>query len=324
MAANRKLNFIGAFAIWAALGLLGAFLGAWLGYGSEHFFFALGVCVILLAGMLFPAAGHVRESMAAWFGRRGAWIAPVALLAVCVTYALGATGYDWKISFFGAAYVLVPSLLLYTAKERAPGVWQDYTAILAIWIPVGLRWLYRVFPYPPPLTHTLTILLAVNTAIASFLFLRRLDGIGYSIEWGRGFSFSVGFHFGVFTLIAIPLGEAIGFIHFDPSWTRLRSLPLAALGILFFTAWPEEFLFRGLLQNLLARSLRSPFAGLLVTAVIFGLAHINNGAFPNWRYVLLATIAGIFYGRVWLKTCSIFASCLVHALVDITWHALFR
>ncbi len=83
-------------------------------------------------------------------------------------------------------------------------------------------------------------------------------------------------------------------------------------------------MFRGLLQNLLARTLGSARAGWLLAAVIFGPAHINNGGFPNWRYVILATIAGIFYGRAWQKTGSIFASALVHTLVNVTWHLLFR
>jgi membrane protease YdiL (CAAX protease family) len=46
--------------------------------------------------------------------------------------------------------------------------------------------------------------------------------------------------------------------------------------------------------------------------------------FPNWRYVILATIAGLFYGWTWRKTGSIFASAIVHALVDALWHFLFR
>ena len=91
------------------------------------------------------------------------------------------------------------------------------------------------------------------------------------------------------------------------------------------TAWPEEFLFRGLLQNSLSRTFSSETAGWLTASVLFGLAHItNNGVFPNWRYAMLATIAGIFYGRTWCKTNSIFASAIVHALVDTIWHVAFR
>ena len=84
-------------------------------------------------------------------------------------------------------------------------------------------------------------------------------------------------------------------------------------------------MFRGLLQNSLSRTLSSENGGWIVASIIFGLAHINNnGVFPNWRYALLATIAGIFYGNTWRKTGSIFPAAIVHALVDTTWHLLFR
>ncbi|MGH9689110.1 MAG: lysostaphin resistance A-like protein, partial [Candidatus Acidiferrales bacterium] len=89
-------------------------------------------------------------------------------------------------------------------------------------------------------------------------------------------------------------------------------------------AWPEEFLFRGLLQNLLSKSLKSSWLGLFVAAVIFGFSHILHAPFPNWKYVALASIAGIFYGLAWMRTRSPVPGVLIHALVDISWHILFR
>jgi CAAX protease family protein len=79
-----------------------------------------------------------------------------------------------------------------------------------------------------------------------------------------------------------------------------------------------------LLQNFLARASKSEFAGWWTASMLFGLSHITNLGFPNWRYVILAAIAGIFYGWAWRKTGSIFASAIVHAGVDVTWHFLFR
>jgi hypothetical protein len=196
--------------------------------------------------------------------------------------------------------------------------------LLVIGLPVIFRWIYRLFPFPPPLTHTLTILLAVNAGLAAFIFARRLPGIGYAIEWRNGFAKAVGVNLLLFTVIAIPLGEAIGFIHWEPSLERLRSVPLMAVGILVFTAWPEEFLFRGLLQNLLARTFRNQWAGLAVAAVIFGFSHILHAPYPNWKYVILATIAGIFYGLAWMKTGSLVPGAIVHGCVDVLWHVLFR
>src|SRR6266849_2947732 len=163
------------------------------------------------------------------------------------------------------------------------------------------------------------LLLAMNVGVAAFLFVRRLDGVGYSIAWGRGWGVAVALSFVLFALIAIPLGQVIHFVRFDPAYSHLKTLPVTALGIFFFTAWPEEFLFRGLLQNLFSRTFSNAEVGWLVASVIFGLAHITNyGVFPNWRYVILATIAGVFYGRAWRRTGSIFASALVHTLVNTT------
>jgi membrane protease YdiL (CAAX protease family) len=75
---------------------------------------------------------------------------------------------------------------------------------------------------------------------------------------------------------------------------------------------------------MLSRSTESELAGWCAASVLFGLSHITNMGFPNWRYVVLASLAGLFYGWTWRKTGSIFASSIVHALVDALWHFLFR
>jgi membrane protease YdiL (CAAX protease family) len=82
--------------------------------------------------------------------------------------------------------------------------------------------------------------------------------------------------------------------------------------------------FRGWLQNLLERRIgRTP--ALLVTAALFGLAHFNKRtAHFNWRYVLLAAIAGIFYGRSWRANRRVAASSITHASVDTIWSLFLR
>jgi uncharacterized protein len=63
----------------------------------------------------------------------------------------------------------------------------------------------------------------------------------------------------------------------------------------------------------------------LVTAIVFGLSHWNNQAIHfNWRYVLLATLAGIFYGRAWRSERLVAASALTHASVDTVWSIWLR
>ncbi len=320
---THELNLGAALAVWAALLATGVLLGLRMGFGGWRFVLAMAVCGILLAGYLLAAAPRLRERLMARLGTRGAALAALLPLGAYAMYALGVAE-DWKIELLGAAYVLIPTLLLAVGPAGNRSSLLDYAALLVIGLPVIFRWIYRLFPFPPPLTHTLTILLAVNAGLAAFIFARRLPGIGYAIEWRTGFAKAVGVNLLLFTVIAIPLGEAIGFIHWEPSLERLRSVPLMAVGILVFTAWPEEFLFRGLLQNLLARTFRNQWAGLAVAAVIFGFSHILHAPYPNWKYVILATIAGIFYGLAWMKTGSLVPGAIVHGCVDVLWHVLFR
>jgi membrane protease YdiL (CAAX protease family) len=61
-----------------------------------------------------------------------------------------------------------------------------------------------------------------------------------------------------------------------------------------------------------------------VAALLFGLSHFNHGARFNWRYVLLAAIAGIFYGRAWRARRQIFASVVTHTAIDVVWSLWFR
>jgi len=238
-------------------------------------------------------------------------------------YSIGVAGHlAWTLA--GAAYAILPTLLLATSAGKPAGIWQDYLAVVLVWLPVEFRWMYQLFPYPPPLRHTLTILMALGTGVAAFVAVRRLDGIGYAFNWWRGFGWNILFNLAAFGAIAVPLGIKMGFLTYEPSLARLRALPVAALGIFFFTAWPEEFLFRGVLQNLFSRTFKNQWAGLAIASICFGLSHILHAPFPNWKYVILATIAGFFYGRAWMKTGSLFPSTVVHALVDISWHVLFR
>src|SRR5262249_15331055 len=108
-----------------------------------------------------------------------------------------------------------------------------------------------------------------------------------------------------------------------------RGLPhisegFAALLLTFFLiAIPEELFFRGLLQNMLEPRI-GPAKSLALSSLIFGLSHFNKPGPFNWRYVLLATIAGVFYGRAWRDRRRILASATTHTLVDVLWVLWFR
>lgn len=325
MSNGRQLSLWTAFGLWTATVAGAAVYGAWHGYSGRAYVFTLFVLAFFLAIQLSFAAGNFGERFARRVGSsRGVLLAVVPLLAY-VIYLAGTANFTlWRFAS-AAAYALLPVFLVISAGAARPGTWQDYLAMLAIFLPLKLRWLDGLWPYPGPrITHMATILLAITVALATFLLVRQYSSVGYNIVWGRDSALSVLFHFTGLAVILIPLGMALHFIRFDPAQAEWRSLPVDAAIIFLLTAWPEEFLFRGLLQNSLSHTLSNENAGWLTASVIFGLAHIGSGVFPNWRYALLAGVAGVFYGRTWRKTQSIFPAAIVHALVDIIWHLLFR
>jgi membrane protease YdiL (CAAX protease family) len=297
----------------------------WQGYGGRDFAATLTAFAFFFLVMLLFAARGVADGLASRFGPGLSLVLGAAAFLAYLIYSLGTNTFSILRVGAVACFVLVPLLLAASAERKPAGAWQDFVLLGGVWVAVKFGPSNWVWPYPSGrLAYVFTVLLALNVALAAFVLLRRMDGIGYSIGWGRRWGFFVLGSFVVFVCIAIPLGTAMHFLAFAPQWHAWTSLLFTSLGIFFFTAWPEEFLFRGLLQNILARSSKSDLAGWWTASVLFGFSHIKNLGFPNWRYVILASIAGIFYGWTWRKTGSIFASAIVHALVDITWHFLFR
>lgn len=76
----------------------------------------------------------------------------------------------------------------------------------------------------------------------------------------------------------------------------------------------EELLFRGVVQTGLS-GLAGPATALVVTALLFGLAHALTPA-----YFVLTSLAGLYLGGLYLATGNLLVPILVHFLYD--WIAL--
>jgi membrane protease YdiL (CAAX protease family) len=292
---------------------------------GSSFLTTLVVFACLLSIMLVLAAPGAADGILAMAGSGPAWLLAVALFFLYLIYALGTGTASLARLAAMAGFLFAPMFLLSLAEGGTPGCWQDLLTLALIWVAVKFGPSHWVWPYPEArLAYIFTVIVAVNLAIAGFLLLRRTKNVGYDFGWGSGWFFYVFGSLALFALIAIPLGIRIHFIAYAPRVHEWKMFLPLSVGILFFTAWPEELLFRGLLQNLLSRAMGNDLAGWLAASVLFGFSHITNLHFPNWRYVLLASIAGLFYGWTWRKTGSIFASTVVHGSVDVLWHFLFR
>jgi membrane protease YdiL (CAAX protease family) len=325
LTAARQIGALPALGLWALLTLAGALFANWYGYGGRSFAALLTAGAFFLLVMLLFAARGIQEFFAGALGAGSGFLLGVFAYFAYIVYAVGTGSFSYARAGAIAGFVFVPLALAVSAERESQGAWQDYLTLALIWVCVKFGPTHWVWPYPGGhLAYVYTVILAVTVAIAAFLLIRRVDKTGYLIAWGPRWASFVLASFLVFAAMAIPLGRALHFIAFDPLWYKWPAWPATFLAILLFTAWPEEFLFRGLLQNFLQRSTKSDLAGWWSASILFGFSHITNLGFPNWRYVLLASIAGLFYGWTWRKTGSIFASALVHAGVDATWHFFFR
>ena len=119
----------------------------------------------------------------------------------------------------------------------------------------------------------------------------------------------------------IVLSLALGFVRWDPKLPDWW--PVWLWSMVFFTALPEETLFRGVVQTAIERLLaRSPYAtaaAILGGGLLFGVAHAGGGV----SYVILATVAGIGYGWIYASTRSIGAAIAAHAGLNLVHLVLF-
>jgi hypothetical protein len=252
----------------------------------------------------------------------------VVLPAVlCVPYLMVAISYgQFRWSWF-VLYVLLPvvtSWLLYGASVADPkqrGDWRDFLVLAVLGLAVDLRWFE---PAWPPRLAVFNKMLLLDAGIYGFLAIRRLQGVGFDLRL-RLADLRIGGRELVFCApLAVALGLALGFLHFHAYVPPMSHVVLGWLFTFFFIAVPEELFFRGWLQNLLEQRLGRQRA-LLMTAALFGLSHFNKRAVHfNWRYVLLAALAGIFYGRAWRQERRVGASAITHASVDTLWSLWLR
>jgi membrane protease YdiL (CAAX protease family) len=204
------------------------------------------------------------------------------------------------------------------AEQR--GNWRDAIILLLLGLAVDLRWFDSAWPNG---LRALNELLLVDIGLYGFLAIRGLSETGFDFhlrwsDWKSGVRELV-----FFTPMVLILGLALGFIHPHANLPPVGAAALRWVGIFCFTAVPEELFFRAWVQNLLERRVGRR-AALLIASVLFGLSHFNKrSAHFNWRYVLLATIAGIFYGRAWREGRRVPASAITHASVDWIWGLWF-
>ena len=298
--------------------------------------------VAVLALELIPAAafGFAGERIARAAER---WPRPLRTLLPMIC-ALPYAWISWSHQTFTwkwlALYAAIPVAIAWllegaaTADPKQRGNWRDALVLVALGLAVDLRWLEGLWPHG---LAGLGKLLLVDAGLYGFFVMRQLRGMGFDFhfrwsDWKTGLR-----ELAFFAPVVIALGLALGFLH--PHTNALRPSMLLTWAYIFvFIAVPEELFFRAWTQNLFENRLQpwlsarlgeradrlARILALIITSILFGLSHFNKRSTHfNWRYVILAAIAGIFYGRAWRQDRRVPASAITHASVDAIWSLWF-
>jgi uncharacterized protein len=284
------------------------------------------VIIELLPALAFGLATDSVQRVISGWPRSWRIAAPALLVLPYTVLAIRSHMFRWEWFTLYCALPVVIAWLLSRASAVDPeqrGNWRDAIILLTLGLIVDLRWFDVAWPAG---LRGIGNLLLVDAGLYGFLGVRRLSGTGFDFhfrwsDWKTGLRELV-----FFAPIVIALGLALDFIHPHKNVPPVGRALLSWIGIFVFVAVLEELFFRTWVQNLLERRF-SKRAALLIASVLFGLSHFNKRNFGsahfNWRYVLLATIAGIFYGRAWREQRRITASAITHTFVDWLWTLWF-
>ncbi len=99
------------------------------------------------------------------------------------------------------------------------------------------------------------------------------------------------------------------------------SVMLPALGLGIYSGFTEEIVFRGFLMRLTEKWLGT-WAGLAISSILFGLAHLGNNAVGPVAVIAIVE-AGLMLGCVYLLTRRLWAAIAVHAAWNFTQDGIF-
>jgi membrane protease YdiL (CAAX protease family) len=280
------------------------------------------VPAFLLETGFYIAAGmrQTRERLERLSPGRIALAATITAPIPYLIYSLSTGVFAWRSLIEILALAGVASFWFVIAGRR-PVTDLAYLGLMAA--PVLLKSFPAIYddPFPRLQLFVLGLLMWYRTGLVAVLSIRKMEGINFGfvpkrVDWAVGLR-----NFGYFLPLGLLLGYALDFFRLRTSlgWMQVAVFLVTFVVTLCGLALAEEFFFRGLLQQVLTRISGRDWIGLLAASVIFGLAHVFKDPFPNWRFVLLATCAGLFYGRAYIQARSIRAAMVTHALVVTVW-----
>jgi len=212
--------------------------------------------------------------------------------------------------------------------------------VLWLWLPIEFG-IFTTVTIPPiqsllqPTTYIGLLML-----IYTFAVIARFDmGLTFRLkgdEW-RIIILQFLVLFFICMILALPLGA----ISLTKRMPEFLDMLIKLITIFFLTALPEEILFRGVFYRLILGKFQGrKYAvgkAMVLSSVLFGLAHANNKMLPlmdihlgqmtwqlPWALILLSTVTGFFYCFVFIRTKKVTAAAVLHLLVNWVFVVFFN
>ncbi len=261
-----------------------------------------------------PPGGRGASSLIARRGSRSdvffllAYIAALTIAELLVTYSMAVLVF---VAHGGLLLAIAAFILRNPVDRTVPGALDRLGLALALAVGPMIRIISLTLPLSQ-LDPTLRYVMAgVPIAMAGVL-AARLSGLS-------GKSIGLVWHRTSIQLRVVAVSVALGFIEFSilrseplgpPPWTSAGAI--ASLSVGFATGFPEELVFRGVMQTA-----TRPFLGRwnwVYVSAIFAVLHLG---YQSYIDVVFVFAVGLVYGWVFERTRSIIGVSIGHGVANI-------
>ena len=217
----------------------------------------------------------------------------------------------------------------YVLLPRRPA--YDFGFLVLAAAPVLLRVFSRVYLSPEPRVLPIEVLghlTWLRLGIAALLIVRGWNPGSFGFwpqarEWRTGIFYYL-LSVAPIILLALWLHD-VRFAPIHGDWWRVAAVAIGTFfGALWVIALSEELFFRGVIARAALNEWRSPAVAVLISAALFGSAHLWVHDFPNWRRAAVTTLLGLACGIAYTQSGSVRVPMVTHAFVVTTWRVFFK
>ncbi len=223
------------------------------------------------------------------------------------------------ISFF--LLIVYAAIAYFQPFPTSNGIGSNYSGVIKTIIEVYVLLFSLLFVVILMVVIPIIWYILVNNLRLRETFQRlglRREGLGNALLWGfiaavTAFVISV-----ALDLVILQFGVDVTKMSNIPQLEQLFSIPTL---VVLITVQPiaEEIFFRGFLLEKIS-ALSRPWVGVVSSAVLFGIAHLSYGMFYT---AVMATMLGLVFAVVVIRTKNLYSSILAHILVNVTSITLF-